>query len=236
MITRYWNINLEEMLEAKVHLGRETKKWNPKMAPYISAEKNGFHIINLMKTARFLSKACDLLFYEARAGKQFLIVGTKTGVAHLVARAAIKARCHCVNKKWFSGLLTNWSATEKRLQQFRDLRMEQKTGRLNDLPKEDAAVAKRQLSRLHRELGGIKYMTRLPDIVIIIDQNKPYTALRECSILGIQTIGLIDTDCDPDLPDLPIPANDDAGCSVSYILNKLVFAICEGRSRSIRNP
>nr|YP_010361252.1 ribosomal protein S2 [Cratoxylum pruniflorum]UER39337.1 ribosomal protein S2 [Cratoxylum cochinchinense]UIF91988.1 ribosomal protein S2 [Cratoxylum cochinchinense]UNQ86812.1 ribosomal protein S2 [Cratoxylum pruniflorum] len=233
---RYWNINLEEMLEAGVHFGHGIKKWNPRMAPYISATRKGIHITNLTRTARFLSEACDLVFDAASRRKQFLIVGTKKKTADSVVRAAKKARCHYVNKKWLGGILTNWSTTEMRLQQFRDLRREQKTGGFNRIPKRDAARFKRQLSHLQTYLGGIKYMTGLPDIVIIIDQQEEYTALRECITLGIPTICLIDTNCDPDLADIPIPANDDAIASIRLILNKLVFAICEGRSSYIRDP
>nr|YP_009108431.1 ribosomal protein S2 [Genlisea margaretae]CDI43991.1 ribosomal protein S2 [Genlisea margaretae] len=236
MTRRYSTTDLEEMMEAGVHFGHGTRKWNPKMAPYISAKRNGIHITNLTRTARFLSEACDLVFEAARRGKQFLIVGTKTKAADSVARAAVRARCHCVNKKWLGGMLTNWSTTETRLQTFRDLRMEQKMGRLALLPKRDAATVKRQLYRLQTYLGGIKYMTGLPDIVIIVDQHEEYTALRECITLGIPTISLIDTNCDPDLADISIPANDDAISSIRLILNKLVFAICEGRSNYLRNP
>ncbi|GMI77336.1 hypothetical protein HRI_001403000 [Hibiscus trionum] len=235
MARRYWNINLEEMLEAGVHFGHGTRKWNPRMAPYISAKRKGIHITNLTRTARFLSEACDLLFDAASKGKQFLIVGTKNKAADSVARAAIKARCHYVNKKWLGGMLTNWPTTETRLHKFRDLRTEQKTGGLNRLPKRDAAMLKRQLSRLQTYLGGIKYMTRLPDIVIIVDQQEEYTALRECITLGIPTICLIDTNCDPDLADISIPANDDAIASIRLILNKLVVAICSALI-AVRNP
>nr|YP_009435215.1 ribosomal protein S2 [Lobelia malowensis]ATG25217.1 ribosomal protein S2 [Lobelia malowensis] len=235
MTRRYWNINLEELMEAGVHLGHRIRRWNPKMAPYISAKRKGRHITNLIKTARFLSEACDLVFDAARRGNQFLIVGTTKKAADLVLQAAIRARCHYVNKKWLSGMLTNWSTTETRLQKFRDLRTKQKTGRLNRLPKRDAAMLKRQLSHLQRSLGGIKYMTELPHIVIILDQHEEYTALQECITLGIPTICLIDTNCDPNLADLPIPANDDSRFSLRFILNKLVFAIRKGRSDSIRN-
>eukprot|EP00257_Ricinus_communis_P002886 XP_002514491.2 uncharacterized protein LOC8264507 [Ricinus communis] len=134
---------------------------------------------------------------------------------------------------FFFSQIRSW---ETRLQKFRDLRMEQKTGRLNRLPKGDAARLKRQLAHLQTYLGGIKYMTGLPDIVIIVDQQEDYTALRECITLGIPTICLIDTNCDPDLADISIPANDDTIASIRLILNKLVFAICEGRSSYIRNP
>nr|YP_009234714.1 ribosomal protein S2 [Sabia yunnanensis]YP_010608269.1 ribosomal protein S2 [Sabia fasciculata]YP_010608524.1 ribosomal protein S2 [Sabia schumanniana]WAN88839.1 ribosomal protein S2 [Sabia campanulata subsp. ritchieae]AMD08432.1 ribosomal protein S2 [Sabia yunnanensis]WAN89009.1 ribosomal protein S2 [Sabia fasciculata]WAN89349.1 ribosomal protein S2 [Sabia schumanniana] len=237
MTRRYWNINLEEMMEAGVHFGHGTRKWNPRMAPYISAKRKGSHITNLTTTARFLSEACDLVFDAASGEKQFLIVGTKKKAADSVASAAIRARCHYVNKKWLGGMSTNWSTTETRLHKLRDLRVEQKTGRLNGLPKRkrDAAMLKRQLSHLQTYLGGIKYMTGLPDIVIIVDQQEEYTALRECITLGIPTICLIDTNCDPDLADISIPANDDAIASIRLILNKLVSAICEGRSSYIRN-
>nr|YP_010608609.1 ribosomal protein S2 [Sabia swinhoei]WAN89434.1 ribosomal protein S2 [Sabia swinhoei]WAN89519.1 ribosomal protein S2 [Sabia swinhoei] len=237
MTRRYWNINLEEMMEAGVHFGHGTRKWNPRMAPYISAKRKGSHITNLTTTARFLSEACDLVFDAASGEKQFLIVGTKKKAADSVASAAIRARCHYVNKKWLGGMSTNWSTTETRLHKLRDLRVEQKTGRLNGLPKRkrDAAMLKRQLFHLQTYLGGIKYMTGLPDIVIIVDQQEEYTALRECITLGIPTICLIDTNCDPDLADISIPANDDAIASIRLILNKLVSAICEGRSSYIRN-
>nr|YP_010621343.1 ribosomal protein S2 [Cuscuta epithymum]WBF90888.1 ribosomal protein S2 [Cuscuta epithymum] len=229
MTKRYWNINLDEMMQAGVHLGHGTRKWNPKMAPFIFIKRKDIHIINLIGTARFLSEACDLVFDAASRGKNFLIVGTNTKTANLVARASIKARCHYVNKKWLAGMLTNWSTTETRLQKFRDLRMEQKKRGFHYLPKRDATVLKRQLARFETYLGGIRYMTGLPDIVIIIDQHKEYMALRECITLGIPTISLIDTNCDPNLSDISIPANDDAISSIRLILNKLIFAICEGR-------
>ena len=235
MTRRYWNINLEEMMDAGVHFGHGIKKWNPKMAPYISAKRKGTHITNLARTARFLSETCDLVFDAASQGKSFLIVGTKKRAADLVASAAIRTRCHYVNKKWLGGMLTNWYTTETRLQKFRDLRTQQKTGRLNCFPKRDAAILKRQLAHLETYLGGIKYMTGLPDIVIIVDQQEEYTALQECITLGIPTICLIDTNCEPDLADISIPANDDAIASIRLILTKLVFAICEGRSSYIRN-
>nr|YP_010275882.1 ribosomal protein S2 [Cananga odorata]UKH49797.1 ribosomal protein S2 [Cananga odorata] len=235
MTKRYWNVNLEEMVKARVHLGHGIKKWNPRMAPYIYAKRKNIHITNLTRTARFLSEACNLVFDAASRGKHFLIVGTKKKIASSVASAAIKARCHYVTKKWTGGMLTNWSTTERRLHKFRDLRAEQKTGKLNRLPKKEAAILKRQLSHLQKYLGGIKYMTRLPDIVIIVNQQEEYMALQECLILGIPTICLIDTNCDPDLADISIPANDDARRSVRLILNKLVSAICKGRSSSIRN-
>jgi small subunit ribosomal protein S2 len=234
MTRRYWNIHLEEMRKAGVHIGHGIRNWNPKMAPYISANRNGIHITNLIQTARFLSEACDLVFDAARTGKHFLIIGTNTKgrVGKLVVLAAKRARCHYVNTKWLGGMLTNWSTTEGRLRQFKHLRAKQKMGKFQRIPKRDAAILKRKLDTLQKYLGGIKYMTKLPDIVIIMNQQKEYKALRECMILGIPTICLIDTNCDPDLADLSIPVNDDNFLSIRWILNTLVSAICEGRSIS----
>ncbi|CAN4085207.1 unnamed protein product [Withania somnifera] len=185
MTRRYWNINLEEMMEAGVHFGHGTRKWNPKIEPYISAKRKGIHITNLTRTAHFLLKACDLVFDVASRGKQFLIVEW----------AAIRARCHYINKKYLGGMLMNWSTTKTRLHK-------------------DATMLKRQLSRLQTYPGRIKYMTGVPDIVIIIDQHKEYTAPRESLTLGIPTICLTDTNCDPDLAYISIPANDDAISSI----------------------
>lgn len=228
MTRKYWNIHLEDMMEAGVHLGHSTRKWNPRMATYISGKRKGTHITNLTRTARFLSEACDLVFDAASQGKKLLLVGTKKKVADSVAWVAIRARCHYVNKKWLGGMLTNWSTTETRLHKFRDLRTELRTGKLNCIPKRDAAMLKRQLNQLQKYLGGIQYMTELPDIVIIVDQQEEYTALRECMALGIPTICFIDTNSDPDLADISIPANDDAIASIRFVLNKFLFAILKG--------
>lgn len=234
MKQKSWNIHLEEMMEAGVHFGHQARKWNPKMASYIFTERKGIHIINLTQTARFLSEACDLVSNASSKGKQFLIVGTKYQAADLIASAAIKARCHYVNQKWLGGMLTNWFTIEKRLQRFKDLENKESTGMINQLPKKEAANLKRQLAQLRKYLGGIKYMTSLPDVVIIIDQQKEFTAIQECITLGIPTICLVDTDCNPDLTDIPIPANDDARASIRWILNKLTLAICEGRYNSMK--
>jgi small subunit ribosomal protein S2 len=230
MNKNYWNINLEEMIEAGVHLGHQARKWNPKMAPYIFAERKGIHIINLTQTARFLGEACELLANTASTGKEFLLVGTKYQAADLIAIAAKKARCHYVNQKWLGGMLTNWSTIQERLKKLKELESLEKIGGFSQLPKKEASVLKRQLVQLRKYLDGIRHMTKLPDIVIIVDQQHELTALKECLTLGIPTICLVDTNCDPDLSDIPIPANDDSRASIKLILNKLTNSIREGRS------
>nr|ARV78237.1 ribosomal protein S2 [Aneura pinguis]ASN73858.1 ribosomal protein S2 [Aneura pinguis]WGO58392.1 ribosomal protein S2 [Aneura pinguis]WGO58478.1 ribosomal protein S2 [Aneura pinguis]WGO58564.1 ribosomal protein S2 [Aneura pinguis] len=235
MKQKSWDIHLEEMMEAGIHSGHQARKWNPKMAPFIFTERKSIHIINLTQTARFLSEACDLAANAASRGKQFLIVGTKHQAADLVVSAASRARCHYINQKWLGGMLTNWSTIETRLQKFRNLEKDKLAGIFERLPKKEVADSERRLNRLRKYLGGIKYMTALPDIVIIIDQRKEFTAIRECITLGIPTICLVDTDCDPNVTDIPIPANDDARASIKWISNKLTLAICEGRRNSNGN-
>ena len=240
IIKRYWNIDFEEMIEAKVHLGSYKRTWHPKITPYILLPKYkslGIHITNPAKTARFLSEACDLLFDAASKKENILIVGTQKfpeEVADLVVLAGIRARCHYVHKKWFRGMLTNWSITRRRLSRLWSLKLLEEDGTLNSIPKKYAAMLKRELSTLETYLGGIKYMRKLPDIVIIIDQQTDYIAFRECLVLGLPIICLIDTDCDPDLVHIPIPVNNRDIVSIRWILNKLASAICEGNSRYIK--
>jgi small subunit ribosomal protein S2 len=226
-----FTISLEEMMEAGVHFGHQTHKWNPKMAPYIFTKRRGIYILHIFKTARMLAEACDFLAHAASQGKQFLIVGTKYQASDLVSVAAKKARCHYVNQKWLGGMLTNWSTIETRVTRLKQLEDLEASGKMQQLPKKEAAVLKKQLNQLRKYLNGIKYMTRLPDIVIVIDQQKEATAIEECIKLGIPTICLVDTDCDPDLTDMPIPANDDARSSIRWVLEKLTTAIREGRNR-----
>ena len=229
-----WNQNLEQMMEAGVHFGHQARKWNPKIAPYLLKDTKKIRIIHITHTARLLADACDFATNAAREGKQFLLVGTRYQTAGLVATAANKARCHYVNTKWLGGMLTNWSTIKTRLQKFEQLEAQEMSGTFNHLPKKEVAVMKRQLSQLRKYFHGIKYMKKVPDIVIFINQHQDYTAIQECIKLGIPTIGLVDTDCDPNLVDMPIPANDDNRTSIRWILNQLTKAIIEGRSSNLK--
>nr|YP_009548741.1 ribosomal protein S2 [Cryptogramma acrostichoides]AYW15716.1 ribosomal protein S2 [Cryptogramma acrostichoides] len=230
MRQKNWNIELEGMMEAGIHFGHQTHKWNPKMSPYIFAERKGVHILDLSQTARLSSEACDSVFNAAAERKEFSMVGTKHQVADLVASAALRSQCHYVNEKWLGGTLTNWFTTETRLRRFQYLQTEEDRGGFDRLPKQEAAILKGQLFKLKKCLGGIQYMSDSPDIAITTDQHEQSIALRECGILGIPTICVVDTDCNPDLVDVPIPGNDDARSSIRWILDKPALAICEGRS------
>jgi small subunit ribosomal protein S2 len=227
------NFNLKEMMEVGIHFGHQARKWNPKMAPYIFTQRRGIHIIHLPKTATLLFEACQFLSEAASQNKQFLIVGTRSQASDLVAIAAKKTRCHFVNQKWLGGMLTNWSTTKTRLEKLRELEVQESNQVFDNLPKKESAILKRQLNQLRKYLDGMKYMTELPDVVLIIDQKQDLTAVQECIKLGIPTICLVDTDCDPDLTNMPIPANNDARGSIKWILNKLTSAIREGRTSVI---
>nr|YP_009561258.1 ribosomal protein S2 [Selaginella indica]QAR48701.1 ribosomal protein S2 [Selaginella indica] len=228
MVTESWNICSEDTMEAGVHSGHQARRWNPKMAPYILTERKGIHIIDLTQTARPLSEACDPVAGAAGKGKQFLIVGTKYQAADATRSAATRAQCHYVNEKWLGGTPTNWSTVETRLQRSEDLEGGAAMG-FPEYSDGEAATLGRQLARLRKYLGGIRYMKSLPDVVTIADQRGESTATRECAIPGIPTIRLVDTDCDPDLTGIPVPANDDSRASIRWILNKLTLAIREGR-------
>nr|YP_009549521.1 ribosomal protein S2 [Histiopteris incisa]AYW16680.1 ribosomal protein S2 [Histiopteris incisa] len=232
MQQKNWNIDSEGMMAAGIHFGHQTQKWNPRMSPYIFTQRKGVHILDLTQTARLSSEACDLVFDAAAEGKEFPTVGTKHQVADLVASAATRSQCHYVNEKWLGGTSTNWFTTETRLRRFQYLQTGEDTGGFDRLPKQEAATLRGQLFKLKKCLGGIQYMSDLPDIATIADQHEQSIALKECIIPGIPTIRVVDTDCDPDLADIPIPGNDDARSSIRWVLDKPALAICEGRSNS----
>ena len=230
-----WNFDLKEMIEAGVHVGHQTQKWNPKMAPYIFTQKRGIHIIHLPKTVNFLVEACEFLRNAASKKKQFLLIGTNSDTVDLVVAAAQKSRCHYVNTKWLGGMLTNWSTTKTRLQRLKNMEAQEIANIFNRFPKKESAILKKQLNQLRKDLNGIKYMTKLPDVVIIVDQEENTKAIQECIKLGIPTICLVDTDCNPELTDMPIPANNDSRGSIRWILEKLTLAIRKGRARTVGN-
>nr|YP_010933373.1 ribosomal protein S2 [Streptosarcina arenaria]YP_010933472.1 ribosomal protein S2 [Streptosarcina costaricana]WKT08843.1 ribosomal protein S2 [Streptosarcina arenaria]WKT08944.1 ribosomal protein S2 [Streptosarcina costaricana] len=228
MKTVDWDKDLYDMMKAGVHFGHPARRWNPKMSPYIYEQRKGIHIIDLVQTTRLLSEACNFVSNAAGQRKQFLWVGTKQQAADVVATEARKARSHYVNHKWLGGMLTNWSTLETRLKRLKELESHEQQGVLDRLPKKEASFRRKQLAKLRKYLGGMRYMRRLPDVVIIVDQKREWTALQECIKLGIPTICLVDTNCDPDLAHIPIPANDDARASIRCIAARLSGAIREG--------
>ncbi|AOC54189.1 SSU ribosomal protein S2p (SAe) [Microcystis aeruginosa NIES-2481] len=222
-------VSLAELLESGVHFGHQTRRWNPKMSQYIYTARNGVHIIDLVQTAQLIEEAYEFVRGEADRGKRFLFIGTKRQAAGIIKQEALRSGSHFVNQRWLGGMLTNWETIRGRVERLKELEELENSGALDKRPKKEASVLRRELGKLEKYLGGIKTMRRLPDLVVVVDQRREYNAIQECQKLGIPIISLLDTNCDPDLVDVPIPANDDAIRSVKLILGKISDAIIEGR-------
>lgn len=222
-------ISLAQLLESGVHFGHQTRRWNPKMEPYIFTERNGVHIIDLVQTAQMLEEAYTFMRQVSEQGKKVLFVGTKRQAAGIVAQEALRCSSYFVNQRWLGGMLTNWTTIKTRIDRLKDLERREESGALDRLPKKEASVLRHELEKLQKYLGGIKSMRKPPDVVVIVDQRREYNAVQECQKLNIPIVTLLDTNCDPDTADYGIPANDDAIRSVKLIIGKLADAIHEGR-------
>nr|YP_009398899.1 ribosomal protein S2 [Cliftonaea pectinata]ARW68052.1 ribosomal protein S2 [Cliftonaea pectinata] len=226
-------VSLEELLEAGVHFGHQSRRWNPKMFPYIYTERNGIHIIDLVQTAQLLNDAYEFIKNSSQAGKTFLFLGTKRQAAGIIAREAVRSNSFYVNQRWLGGMLTNWVTIKSRVDRLNELEEKDEKGLIDILPKKEASIIRKEFERLRKHLDGIKNMNKLPDIVVIVDQKKETTAIQECIKLGIPTICMLDTNCNPEIVDIPIPANDDAIRSIKLVLSKISDAILEGRSTNL---
>ncbi|MGK7890893.1 MAG: 30S ribosomal protein S2 [Leptolyngbyaceae cyanobacterium] len=222
-------VSLAQLLESGVHFGHQTRRWNPKMDKYIYTSRNGVHIIDLVQTAQLMESAYAFMRDASEQGKRVLFVGTKRQAAGIVAQEALRCGSYYVNQRWLGGMLTNWTTIKSRVDRLKELERREETGALDLLPKKEASMLRRELEKLQKYLGGIKMMRQVPDIIVIVDQKREYNAVQECRKLGLPIISLLDTNCDPDVVDIPIPANDDAIRSIKLIVGKLADAIYEGR-------
>ncbi len=222
-------VSLAQLLESGVHFGHQTRRWNPKMDPYIYTSRNGVHIIDLVQTARLMDEAYNYVRTASEQGKKFLFIGTKRQAAGIIAQEAARCGGYYVNQRWLGGMLTNWVTIKTRVDRLKELERREETGGLDLLPKKEASVLRRELEKLQKYLGGIKAMRKVPDIIIMVDQKREYNAVQECQKLGLPIVALLDTNCDPDLVDVPIPANDDAIRSIKLLVGRLADAIYEGR-------
>ncbi|MEA5468771.1 30S ribosomal protein S2 [Spirulina sp. 06S082] len=222
-------VSLASLLESGVHFGHQTRRWNPKMDTYIYTARNGVHIIDLVQTAHLMEDAYEYMRIASEQGKRFLFVGTKRQAAGIVAQEASRCGAYYVNQRWLGGMLTNWETIKNRIERLKELEHLEESGNIAKRPKKEGAVMRRELNKLQKYLGGIKTMRRPPDIVLIVDQRREYNAILECQKLGLPIVSLLDTNCDPDVVDIPIPANDDAIRSIKLIVGRLADAIYEGR-------
>ena len=224
------NVSLSELLDAGVHFGHKAYRWNPKMFPYIYSEVNNIHILDLVQSASLLKEAQSYLKLASSQGKKFLFIGTKSQARNSIEIEAKRCDSFYVNHRWLGGMLTNWVTLKKRIEYLKDLEQQFDNNVFSLLTKKEAVLRKKELDKLRKHLNGIKNMERLPDVVIIVDQKREITAIRECRKLNIPIISILDTNCDPDLVDIPIPGNDDAVRSIKLILNSLTDSINLGKS------
>jgi small subunit ribosomal protein S2 len=221
---------LEEMVQLGLHFGHQARKWNPKMAPYIYGKRNGIHVIDIVQTASRLKEVSNFLTQAASEGKSFLFVGTKKQVSSLIADAAQECDAFYLNQRWLGGTLTNWQTIKTSIARLVELRVLEKHGRFDTLPKKEAATYRKQKERLEKYLGGVAEMKKIPDVVIIVGQPDERNAVLECQKVGLRTITILDTDCDPTLADLFVPANDDSARSVKFLLDTFVESIRNGKA------
>ena len=222
-------VSLAELLESGVHFGHQTRRWNPRMSQYIYTARNGVHIIDLVQTAQLMESAYDYMRTSSERGKRVLFVGTKRQAAGIIAQEASRCGAFYVNQRWLGGMLTNWETIRTRVERLKELEYLEESGGLEKRPKKEGSVLRREMAKLQKYLGGIKSMRKVPDIVVIVDQKREHNAIAECQKLGIPVVSLLDTNCDPLVADVAIPANDDAIRSIKLIVGKLADAIYEGR-------
>jgi small subunit ribosomal protein S2 len=221
-------IGMREMLEAGAHFGHSTRRWNPKMAPYIFGPRNGVHIIDLQQTVGLFKNAYEFMRGQVAKGGKILFVGTKKQAQEAVKEAALDANQYYVNYRWLGGMLTNFKTIKQSIERLRKVSEMATDGTFDKLPKKEVFKLTRELEKLERNLAGIKDMTKPPKAIVIIDPKKEHIAVREAHNLKIPVVALLDTNCDPDVVDYPIPANDDSIRSVSLFVEKLAHACKEG--------
>ena len=222
-------ISMKQLLEAGVHFGHQTRRWNPKMAKYIFTERNGIYIIDLQKTVRKADEAYAFVRSVAEEGKSILFVGTKKQAQEAVKEEAVRAGQHFVNERWLGGMLTNYETIRKRITRLKELEEMEADGTYEVLPKKEVMQLKHEQSRLEKYLGGIKEMKKLPGALFIVDPRKERIAVAEAHKLHIPIVAIVDTNCDPDEIDYVIPGNDDAIRAVKLITGRMADAVLEGR-------
>jgi small subunit ribosomal protein S2 len=229
-------IVVKDILEAGVHFGHRTSRWNPKMRPYIYGRRNLIHIIDIKETVRGLLRAKRFLQKIAAQGSLILIVGTKRQAARVVVESATACGMPYVNERWLGGILTNFRTIRSRLKRLEELEALEKSGELATFSKKRQTSLLRERRKIFRNLNGIRTMNRLPEAIIVVDPRKEHNCVREAKILGIKIVGLIDTDSDPDTIDLPIPGNDDSIRSIRFVLDYLSEVIQHSKSSTKEEP
>jgi small subunit ribosomal protein S2 len=225
-------VTMRQLLEAGIHFGHQTRRWNPKMKRYIFGERNGIYIIDLVKTMRQLRKAEAAVIETVSKGQDILFVGSKKQAKDPIIAHAKRCGMYFITQRWLGGTLTNWTTMQQSIKKLKGLEEQEASGKLDELSKREAARIRKEMARMIRNLEGIKDMKRLPGLLFIIDTRKESIAVREAKRLGITTVGVVDTNSDPDTVDIPIPGNDDAIRSVNLFCKAMSDAVIEGRAAS----
>ena len=220
-------ISMKQLLEAGVHFGHQTRRWNPKMAPYIYTERNGIYIIDLQKSVGKVDEAYKAVSDIAADGGSILFVGTKKQAQEAVKEEAQRCGMYYVNERWLGGMLTNFKTIQSRIKRLKDLERMSEDGTFDVLPKKEVVNIKKEWDKLEKNLGGIKEMKRIPDAIFVVDPKKEKICVQEAHALGIKLIGIADTNCDPEELDYVIPGNDDAIRAVKLIVSKMADAVIE---------
>ena len=227
-------VAMKQLLEAGVHFGHQTRRWDPKMAEYIFQARNGIHIIDLQKTSKKLDEAYSFIKEQAEEGQTILFVGTKKQAQECMKEAALKCGMYYVDQRWLGGMLTNFGTIRRRVQRLKDLETMQEDGTFEVLPKKEVILLKKEMEKLEKNLGGIKDMEQLPGVIFLVDPKKERIAILEAKKLGIPVVGLVDTNCNPEELDYPIPGNDDAIRAVKLIADVMANAVIEGQQDGIQ--
>ena len=222
-------VAMKQLLEAGVHFGHQTRRWDPKMAEYIFQARNGIHIIDLQKTSKKLDEAYKFVKEQAEEGKTVLFVGTKKQAQECIKEAAQRCNMYYVDQRWLGGMLTNFKTIEQRVQRLRDLEVMSEDGTFDVLPKKEVSGLRNEMEKLEKNLGGIKEMKEMPGVMFVVDPKKERIAILEARKLGIPVVGLVDTNCNPEEVDYAIPGNDDAIRAVKLIADCMANAVIEGR-------
>jgi len=222
-------VSMKQLLEAGVHFGHQTRRWNPKMAPYIYTERNGIYIIDLQKTVKKLEEAYNFVRQLAEDGQSILFVGTKKQAQEAIKEEALRANMYFVNARWLGGMMTNFKTMRTRVDRLAQLKKMQEDGTFDMLPKKEVIKLMGEIAKLEKYLGGVKDMKKLPGALFIVDTRKERNAIAEAHKLGIPVVAIADTNCDPDEIDYPIPGNDDAIRAIKLIASVMANAVMEGK-------
>ncbi len=226
-------ISMKQLLEAGVHFGHQTRRWNPKMAPYIYTERNGIYIIDLQKTVGMVDDAYKAVADCVANGGTVLFVGTKKQAQDAIAAEAERCGMYYVNERWLGGMLTNFKTIQSRIKRLKEIEAMAEDGTFDVLPKKEVIELRKELAKLQKNLGGIKDMKKIPDLIFIVDPKKEHICVQEAHSLGIQLVGICDTNCDPEDLDFVIPGNDDAIRAVKLIASKMADAVIEAKQGEI---